>query len=133
MRAWMILTPLLLTACAATDSRPEPLTAKQAGKLDKALAGLTPGEPVDCISRFPSSNLTVVSDSVLLYRVSSRLIYRNDLIGSCSGLARGDTLITKSWGAQLCRGDLARSADLTIGIPTGSCAIGSFTPYRKAK
>jgi hypothetical protein len=135
MRGWICLAPLafaLTTACTGSY-QPEPLTARQADKLDKALAGMTPGKPVDCISSFPSSNLTVISGSVLLYRVSGRLIYRNDLIGGCPGLNRGDTLITKSFGSQLCRGDIARSADLNVGIPTGACALGSFTPYRKAK
>jgi hypothetical protein len=128
----LLLTPLLLAACAGTYE-PEPLTAKQEVKLDKALAGLTPGEPVSCISRFPQTNLVVISNNVLLYKVSKKLVYRNDLLGSCNGLTRGDTLITQSQGSQLCRGDLARSADLRVGIPTGACAIGDFTPYRKPK
>lgn len=138
MRAWICLVrlapalALALAACTGSYEAP-PLTQKQADKLDKALAGMTPGEKTSCISRFPSSNLTVISNSVLLYRVNSRLIYRNDLIGSCSGLSRGDTLITQSFGSQLCRGDMARSADLNVGIPTGACSLGDFTPYRKAK
>ena len=59
-----------------------------------------------------------------------KVIYRNDLIGSCSGLARGDTMIIKTWGSQYCRGDMVTSADLTTGMVTGSCALGDFTPYR---
>ncbi|MEJ7935865.1 hypothetical protein WG907_16625 [Sphingobium sp. AN558] len=132
MRPWMLMTPLLLAGCAGAY-QPEPLTQKQAAKLEKALAGLTPGDKVSCINRSASSSLTVISGNVLLYRSSGRLIYRNDLIGSCSGLNRGDTLITQSSGLQLCRGDMARSADLTVGIPTGACALGDFTPYRKPR
>lgn len=128
--AWMCLTPLALAACAG-GYEPTPLTVKQATKLDTALVGLTPGEPVACISRFPGTDMTVISNNVLLYRVSRKLVYRNDLIGGCNGLTRGDTLVTVSNGSQLCRGDMARSADLAIGIPTGACALGSFTPYRK--
>ncbi|MET0372238.1 MAG: hypothetical protein ABW039_12790 [Sphingobium sp.] len=130
MRALICLTPLLLASCAGAYE-PAPLTAKQAGKLDKALAGLTPGTKVACISRFPSTDLTVISGNVLLYRVSRKLVYRNDLIGSCTGLTRGDALVTRSWGSDICRGDIAHSADLSIGMPTGSCALGDFTPYRK--
>lgn len=133
MTNWTFITPLLLLAGCAGTYQPEPLTQKQTAKLEKALTGLTPGEKVSCISRFPSSSLTVISGNVLLYRVSGRLIYRNDLIGSCPGLTRGDTLITQSFGSQLCRGDMARSADLTVGIPTGACALGDFTPYRKPR
>lgn len=129
MRNWLFLAPLLLTACSGTYEPPK-LTDKQASELEKALAGKVAGEKVSCVNRQPQTNLTAISGNVLLYRVSGRLVYRNDLIGSCTGLARGDTLIIKTWGSQYCRGDMATSADLTSGMVTGSCALGDFTPYR---
>ena len=129
MRASICLVPLMLAACAG-GSEPPRLTEKQAARLEAALEGKVAGEPVNCVSRYPGSSLTAVSESVLLYRVSGRLIYRNDLIGSCTGLGRGDTLIIKPTGSQYCRGDLGRSADLVTGSITGGCALGSFTPYR---
>lgn len=129
MRASICLVPLMLAACAG-GSEPQRLTEKQAARLEAALEGKVAGEPVNCVSRYPGSSLTAVSESMLLYRVSGRLIYRNDLIGSCTGLGRGDTLIIKPTGSQYCRGDLARSADLVTGSITGGCALGSFTPYR---
>ncbi|HEX7740815.1 MAG TPA: hypothetical protein VF442_00040 [Sphingobium sp.] len=128
MRMSLLLAPLLLAGCAGGE--PPRLTERQIGKLETALAGKVAGEPVSCISRRPQSSLTAISDSVLLYRVSGNLVYRNDLIGSCAGLNRGDTLIVQTWGSQYCRGDMARSADLVTGMVTGSCALGSFTPYR---
>ncbi len=129
MRASICLMPLMLAACAG-GSEPPRLTERQAARLEAALEGKVAGEPVSCVSRYPGASLTVVSESVLLYRVSGRLIYRNDLIGSCTGLGRGDTLIIKPTGSQYCRGDIARSADLVTGSITGGCALGSFTPYR---
>lgn len=129
MRASICLMPLMLAACAG-GSEPPRLTEKQAARLEAALDGKVAGEPVNCVSRYPGSSLTAVSESVLLYRVSGRLIYRNDLIGSCTGLGRGDTLIIKPTGSQYCRGDIARSADLVTGSISGGCALGSFTPYR---
>lgn len=129
MRASICLMPLMLAACAV-GSEPPRLTEKQAARLEAALEGKVAGEPVNCVSRYPGSSLTAVSESVLLYRVSGRLIYRNDLIGSCTGLGRGDTLIIKPTGSQYCRGDIARSADLVTGSISGGCALGSFTPYR---
>lgn len=129
MRAAIYLATLLLAGCTGSYT-PTPLTQKQADKLETALVGKVPGEKLACINRDPQTNLTVISGNVLLYRVSKRLVYRNDLIGECRGLTRGDTLILRSWGSQMCRGDLATSADLTVGITTGSCALGDFTPYR---
>lgn len=131
MRAWTFVAPLMLTACAGGD-QPARLTEKQAAELEKALSGKVAGEPVSCVFHQPGAALTAISNSVLLYRVNSRLVYRNDLIGSCSGLARGDTLVVETRGSQYCRGDIAHSADLTIGMVTGGCALGSFTPYRTA-
>lgn len=129
MRAWMGMTPLLLAACAGSYE-PTPLTDKQAARLDKALEGKVAGEKVSCINREPQSNLTVISNNVLIYKVNRRLVYKNELIGSCSGLTRGDTMIVRSFGSQLCRGDFTTTADLTVGITTGSCALGDFIPYR---
>ncbi|WP_176597061.1 MULTISPECIES: hypothetical protein [Sphingobium] len=134
MRRWMlrpglVLAPLLLAGCSGSYEPPK-LTEKQTGELERALAGKVPGEKTSCVNRVSQANLTAISNSVLLYRVSGRLVYRNDLIGSCSGLSRGDTLIIKTWGSQYCRGDMATSADLTTGMVTGNCALGDFTPYR---
>lgn len=129
MRGWILLAPLMLAACSGSYEPPR-LTEKQTSDLEKAIAGKVAGEKVSCVSRQPQANLTAISNSVLLYRVNSRLVYRNDLIGSCPGLTRGDTLIIKTWGSQYCRGDMATSADLVNGIVTGGCALGDFTPYR---
>ncbi len=76
--------------------------------------------------------MTPISDSVILYKVSNKLVYKNDLIGSCNGLKYGDTLVIQTFGSQYCRGDIARTVDLPVGIQSGACALGDFTPYRAA-
>lgn len=131
MRAWMLM-PLLLAGCTGSYE-PRPLTDKQTAELDKALAGKVAGEKVSCINREPQTNLTVISNNVLLYKVSKRLVYRNDLIGSCNGLTYGDTMIVRSFGSQLCRGDFTTTANLQTGMQTGACALGDFIPYRTPK
>ncbi|BBD99237.1 hypothetical protein SAMIE_1027380 [Sphingobium amiense] len=130
MRAWtMLAAPMILAACTGSYE-PRPLTDKQASELDKALAGKVPGEKMSCINREPSTNLQVISNNVVLYRVSRKLVYKNELIGSCSGLASGDTLILRSYTSQMCRGDFATTANLMTGMQTGACALGDFIPYR---
>jgi hypothetical protein len=129
MRAWMWMAPLLLTGCTGSYEA-KPLTDKQAAKLDKALAGKVPGEKMSCINREPQTNLTVISNNVLLYRVSRKLVYKNELIGSCNGLTYGDTMIVRSFGSQLCRGDFTTTANLQTGMTSGACALGDFIPYR---
>jgi hypothetical protein len=46
-------------------------------------------------------------------------------------VGNGDALVTRQFGSQMCRGDIARSADLVAGFQTGSCALGEFIPYRR--
>jgi hypothetical protein len=66
----------------------------------------------------------------LIYRVSNKLVYVNQTTGGCQGVARGDALVTRQFQTRLCRGDIAQTVSLPPGIPTGSCALGDFTPYR---
>lgn len=89
-----------------------------------------PGKPQSCIDPFRFSNSTRVGDTIL-YKSSGREIYRNDTSGGCGGLRRGDTIVTRSFSGQLCRGDIIRTVDLPSRIPTGSCVFGDFVPYRK--
>ncbi len=132
MRAFLCLAPLLLAGCAGSYEPPK-LTEKQMAELEEALAGKVPGEKVTCISRTSQTNFRVISGNVLLYRANRRVVYKNEMIGSCPGLARGDTMIIRTFGSQYCRGDIATSADLVSGITTGSCALGDFIPYRDPK
>lgn len=137
MRALMLpillLAPVMLASCATAPQGPPKLTEKQTQALEKALNGKVPGEKVSCIPLYRQSNLQVISDEVLLYKVSNGLVYKNEVIGRCSGLSRGDTLITQSFGGQLCRGDIARVADLMVGSLSGVCSLGDFVPYRKPR
>lgn len=126
------MMPLLLAACTGSYE-PKPLTEKQTAELDKALIGKVAGDKVSCINRQQQTNLTVISNNVLLYKVSSKLVYKNELIGSCNGLTRGDILIVRSFGSQLCRGDMTSTADRMSGMLSGACALGDFTPYRAPK
>lgn len=133
MRVLPFLAPLILAGCATGQQSPPQLTEKQAVALEKELAGKEEGKPVTCISQRPQTSFRAISDNVLLYKVSSRLIYKNEVLGTCSGLTRGSALVTQVYGSQLCRGDIARTVDFTVGIPTGSCALGDFVPYTKSK
>ncbi len=122
----------VLASCAPMDSTPKPLTDKQSALLAKALNGKVAGEPVNCISDFNATNLIRVSDDILLYRVSGRLVYQNRLRSSCPGLARdSDIIVSEQFGSQKCRGDLLKLVDRTSGIQGPVCSLGEFVPYRK--
>ncbi len=125
-----------VTSCAAEGpaSSPKPLTEKQANRLDKALKGKVAGEPVNCITNFRSTSFTRISDDILLYRVSGRLVYQNRLRNSCPGMARDDDIIVmRVYGSRNCKGDIFTLVDRTGGFSGASCTLGQFTPYRPAK
>lgn len=124
---------LTLGACTTGPDRETQLTPKQAKHLASLLDGKVAGEPVDCVSATRTTGLTPISDDVLIYRVSGRKVYKNDLNGSCSGLDWGDPLLLEVFGGQYCRGDPAKVIDAHTGTLRGFCTLGSFVPYEKPK
>jgi len=132
---WMLILPaLIFVGSAGTSAGPSKLSQRQAAdqqKLEALLQGFSPTETNDCVSeRMLNGGSDRVGDTIL-YRVSRKLVYRNDTSGGCFGLAQGDILVTRSYSGMLCRGDIASTVDPTSRTPTGSCALGSFTTYRK--
>ncbi|UNU43315.1 hypothetical protein EAO27_11775 [Sphingopyxis sp. YF1] len=129
-----VAAPLVAGCAPAGTAAPgaEALTPKQAKLLDKQLGGKVPGEPVRCISNAASNETIRVSDDILLYRQSGRLVYRNDLRGSCPGLARdSDIMVVRQFGSQTCAGDFFHLVDRSSGIRGPTCVLGDFVPYRK--
>lgn len=104
--------------------------ARNEATLDKALAGLRPGQPVSCIPAARHYD-TIRAGDTLLYRESGRRIYRTDTGGGCFGLSRGDAIVTKSYTSEFCRGDIVHTVDLTTHTPSGSCSFGDFIPYTR--
>jgi hypothetical protein len=124
----------LVAACGKVDSTPKPLTEKQSAVLMKELKGKVAGKPVKCISDLNTTNTIRVSDNILLYRVSGRLVYQNTLRSACSGLARDDDImLSEQFGSQKCNGDIIRLVDRTTGMTGGVCSLGDFVPYRLEK
>jgi hypothetical protein len=127
--------PVALSGCSYgdTESAPAPIGAKEAKLLERELKGKVAGEPRNCISTLGNDNLIRISDDMLLYRQSGRLVYQNKLRSPCRGLARdNDVIVTETFGGQICRGDIVRLVDRTSGIPGPVCSLGEFVPYTKA-
>jgi hypothetical protein len=125
---------LLITASCAPSGiadTPAPIAEKQAKQLEKELKGKVAGKPVSCIPSSRSDSPIRISDDMLLYRVSGKLVYQNLLRGACNGLARrDDIMVTETFGSQNCRGDIIRMVDPYSGINGGHCVLGDFIPYR---
>ena len=130
-----ISASVLMTGCSMSDAESTPiaLTDKQSKLLQKQIGGKVAGEAVSCISDLHQANIIRVSDDLLLYRVSGRLVYQNRLKSPCPGLASDrDIMVTEQFGSQQCRGDIIKLVDRIGGIPGPFCELGDFVPYRKA-
>lgn len=131
-----VLPALLLiggTAALSADTRgyeARRAATEQAG-LDKALAGLVPGRPQNCLYQDRTGFETLRFGDTILYKKSRNEVYRVDTGGGCFGLRRGDAIVTKSFSGQLCRGDIVRTVDLTSRFESGSCSFGDFVPYKR--
>jgi hypothetical protein len=136
MKATFIIPLLAAMAApsAAKSETPKPdtprLDSAEERELAQLLDGKVAGKPVSCVDATQGHNLQALGDHVLVYKVSKKLVYRNDLLGACTGLRFGDTLVMHVFGSEYCRGDIARVVNLTTGSWTGSCALGEFVPYR---
>jgi hypothetical protein len=134
MRRLALLPLLLVAGCAATPREQAAIADRKAAdeiKLAQLLSGYTPGEPTSCLpERSDRYHTQGVGDTLLYAQNTGRVIYRNDTTG-CSGVARGDTLVTVNYGSRLCRGQIASTIDTFSRVRTGGCSFGDFIPYRK--
>ena len=118
------------SAALSADNYRARQDAKDQADLARALAGFTPGPAKSCIQPWRIRDTQRIGDTIL-YKMSSKELYRTDTGGGCFGLRRGDAIVTKSYTGDFCRGDIVRTVDLPSHIDSGSCAFGDFVPYRK--
>lgn len=133
MRALLLLPALALVSACAMDGPPSTYRAEREARamseLDTLLAGYTAGKPQSCVENRNLDGPRAYGESTLIFR-DGRTLWRTEAPG-CDEAGR-DALITRQYGGnRICRGDIARTADLAAGFQTGSCAFGDFVPYRK--
>jgi hypothetical protein len=129
----MIRYAVLALALATVSAAPAPSAADQQdqAKLDKALAGLIPGTPVRCINQRDVNGTEIHGDKIV-YEAGRNRKWVNETNGGCS--QRGDDiLVSRTTMSEYCEGDIITTHDRTVGMTTGSCALGRFVPYTKAK
>lgn len=126
-----ILAGTLGLAACATAPEPRERSPEAQAHLAKLLDGKTAGTPQSCLSSFRTQDMTVIDERTIIYRDGSNRVWRNDMVGPCSGLGRpGTAIVTRQVsGGTICRGEIAQIIDTAGGFTTGSCAFGDFVPY----
>ena len=123
-----ILALLAATPLLAHSDSPAPLSEK----AQKALAGRTADKPVNCVQLNLMGASTIVDETAIIYKQSSKLWYFNQPDGGrCNLLKPRRILITSTPSSQLCGNDLVTIAESGSPISFGACGLGKFTPYRK--
>ena len=118
------------TAVAQRGDRPAPRDLKL---MDTWLAGKEPGRAVSCIPHSQIRSTYYVGGRIILYRMRNGTVYRNEPPGGCPGLNSNLALETRNPTGLLCSGEIAQVRDYTQGYSPGSCALGEFVPYSKAR
>ena len=119
-----LLAPLLLAGC-------------QEKALPPGTAGTwkAVGQQVQCINLDEVVSRHAAGPDAILFEMIGGKSYRNDLIGSCPGLARStplDVIAVETTGTRLCRNDSVRVYDPVEAKAVGAeafarCRLGAFT------
>jgi hypothetical protein len=107
--------------------------AQSQAQFAQLTAGKVAGAPMSCLPTFRSNDMIVIDDDTIAFRNGPGQVYINHMEGGgCLNLKGGrNTLVTRTPGPNLCRGDIAQVVDLTAHIPLGSCVFGDFVPYKR--
>jgi hypothetical protein len=101
-------------------------------RLAKEIEGRVAGEPVDCINLRSIRSSRIIDDTAIVYEVGST-IYVNRPRAGQESLDRWDTMVTKTFGSQLCSIDTIKLVDSSSHMLTGIVFLGDFVPYKKVR
>lgn len=124
--------PLFLLAALAMMASPASAESRHI-KTDP-LSLTAKGEPQSCLPNMSGVNTKPAGENVLMFQAGTNRWYRNELRGSCPGLALDRTLVFRNMTAgRHCDLDMFDVVDLTTGMRFGTCALGKFTPVEVPK
>ncbi len=140
MKTGIMLFAAVLAAACTCDGGPKATAHSRASAaedeagLAAALSGRIAGPPQDCVSQDDlGGNRSYGRRVVLFGGRTDDVVYVNRPAAGCPDLDVGRALKTRTTTTQLCRGDIVTVFDPVSGIEYGSCGLGKFTPYRRAR
>ena len=102
-------------------------------KLAEALRGYEQSGPAEsCVSHRKLGGNKSVGDAILFHGQTGR-VYVNRPPGGCPNVNLGRSLVTRTTGSRLCRGDIATVVDPVSGASYGGCGLGEFVPYKRVR
>ncbi|MGE4430444.1 MAG: hypothetical protein AB7E05_06825 [Sphingobium sp.] len=113
-----------LTGAQAADRTPE-------ARLEKALKGYEPGQPVKCIMLRNIRSSQIFDRIGILYDMGGGLKYLNRPASGAESLRSGTTMVTDTRSSELCNIDIVRLYDASSRMSAGFVGLGDFVPYKK--
>lgn len=140
MKTVIVLSAAILAAGCTCSGGPKASTRAHANapedeaRLAAALAGRVAGPPQDCVNQADlGGNESYGRGAILFGDRTDDVVYVNRPPAGCPDLGVGRALKVRTTAAQLCRGDIVTVFDPVGGIEYGSCGLGEFTPYSRAR
>lgn len=128
----LLLAPLAASCTMATPVSMAAPTPQEQAKFASLTAGKVAGPPVSCLPTYRSNDMIVIDENTIAFRQGAGRVFINHMDGGCMNIRGGsNTLVTRTTGSSLCRGDIAQVVDRLSSIPVGSCVFGDFTPYTR--
>jgi hypothetical protein len=115
---------------AGARAEAAPMT-KGEKRLAKLLEGRVAGEPVRCISTFPSQRMQTINRTAYVYGQGSTIYLQRTR--DPERINDTDALVTNRFNAtQLCRLDVFNTIDRVNGMFTGAVFFEDFVPYTRS-
>ncbi len=140
MKHLLVCSAAILAAACATPRGPgtagAPPRARTAGAssgLEAVLHGRVAEPPQQCVEQRLLGGNRSFGGVIVFGDSTSEVVYVNRPPVPCPALGAGRALETRTVSDRLCRGDVVTVFDPVSGMQVGACALGEFTPYRRAR
>ena len=127
MRTLLLGLATLILAVAPAHTSPQ---ERGQADLDKQLAGLVPGKPVDCVNLGRIDGSNIVDRTAIVYRGLGGTLWVNRP-RNADMLREDDVLVQFIYGSQLCKLDDIKLLDRVSRMERGFVGLGEFVPYTK--
>lgn len=128
----IMMVPLLALTAGCMAQAPREASAEAQTRLAAEIDGRVAGPTVNCVSSRDLGDHRSVGQEAIIFGGRRGTIYVNRPLGGCPVLRSGDAMRIRTPSTRLCSGDIVTIFDPLNGTESGGCALGSFTPYRRA-
>ena len=130
MRKYLATIAVIAAAAGLVAAPVEAARLSGEERLAKLIEGRNAGEGRSCIVTNPSSSLTIIDKTAIVYKQGGRVWVNRT--AHPEDLDEDDIMVIRRYGSSLCRTDLITQVDRLSGMFTGAIFLTDFVPYEKA-